>query len=223
MNLSSFYRSKEWEALRAVLMAERVNEYGDIVCAECGKPIVNKYDCIAHHVKELTETNVNDVNISLNPDNIVLVHHACHNKIHARFGFNQDKRMRNVYIVWGSPCAGKARYVEERAGSNDLIVDIDKLYEAMSLGRSSAVKSNVLQIYRQLIDMVRTRYGKWNDAYIIRTLPFSIDRDLILREVGGGQLVHIDTPKEECMQEAYRRGGEWVKWTEQYWSKYQAP
>lgn len=222
MNLSSFYRSKEWESLRAVLMAERVNEYGDIVCAECGKPIVNKYDCIAHHVKELTEANVCDYNISLNPDNIILVHHRCHNKIHERFGHNKDKRTRQVYIVWGSPCAGKARYVEERAGSNDLIVDIDKLYEAMSLGRSSAVKSNVLQIYRQLIDMVKTRYGKWNDAYIIRTLPYKIDRDLICREVGGGQLVHIDTPKEECMQEAYRRGGEWVKWVNEYWSKYQS-
>ena len=27
MTLSSFYRSKEWESLRAVLMVERVNEY----------------------------------------------------------------------------------------------------------------------------------------------------------------------------------------------------
>lgn len=223
MNLSSFYRSKEWESLRAVLMSERVNEQGDIVCAECGKPIVNKYDCIAHHVKELTEANVGDYNISLNPDNIVLVHHACHNRIHARFGFNPDKRTRNVYVVWGSPCAGKARYVEECARSNDLIVDIDKLYEAMSLGRSSAVKSNVLSVYRTLIDMVKTRNGRWNDAYILRTLPYKIDRDLICREVGGGQLIHIDTPKDECMQEAYRRGGEWVKWVEQFWSKYQAP
>ena len=220
MNLSSFYRSKEWESLRAVLMSERVNEYGDIVCAECGKPIVNKYDCIAHHVKELTESNVNDVNISLNPDNIVFLHHACHNKIHARFGFNKDKRTRNVYSVWGSPCAGKAREVEERAGSNDLIVDIDKLYEAMNIGRSNAVKGNVMQVYRTLIDMVKTRNGKWSDAWIVRTLPLQIDRDLILRECGGGELIHIDTSQDECMEEAKRRGGDWIKWTEEYWKKF---
>ena len=30
MSLSSFYRSKEWESLRAVFMAERVNEQGDL-------------------------------------------------------------------------------------------------------------------------------------------------------------------------------------------------
>lgn len=221
MNLSSFYRSKEWENLSKLIRIERVNSNGDLCCEDCGRPIVNAYEAICHHVKELTETNVHDVNISLNPMNIQVLCRSCHNRIHARFGFNPDKRTRNVYIVWGSPCAGKARYVEEAAGSNDLIVDIDKLYEAMSLGRSNAVKSNVLSVYRQLIDMVKTRNGRWNDAYIIRTLPLQIDRELILRECGGGELIHIDTPKDECLLEAEKRGGDWVKWTEEYWRKFQ--
>lgn len=226
MNLSSFYRSREWESLRAVLMAERVNEQGDILCAECGRPIVNKYDCIAHHVEELTEANVQDVRVSLNPDNIVLVHHSCHNKIHGRFGYNTTssgggyiRPQKKVYVVHGSPCAGKDSYVDSVAQPGDLIISIDRLYEAVGLDRSNM--PNVMKLYRSLIDDVRTRNGHWKNAYIVRTLPLKIDRDLVLRECGGGELIHIDTAPAECFKEARARGGDWVKWVENYWAKYQ--
>jgi hypothetical protein len=115
--LSNFYRSKEWESLRSQLRIERVNDDGDIICHYCHKPIIKAYDCIAHHVVPLTESNVNDYSISLNPDNLVLVHHNCHNKIHSK-GF----KCKRVYIVYGSPCSGKSYYVDSVAGDNDLKV-----------------------------------------------------------------------------------------------------
>ena len=67
--ISSFYRSKPWIDLMTVIRLERGN-----ICEHCGKPIVKKYDAIGHHKIELTEENVEDANISLNPDNIMLVH-----------------------------------------------------------------------------------------------------------------------------------------------------
>lgn len=226
-NLSSFYRSKEWEQLSKCIRLERVNSCGDLLCEECGKVIVHPYDAICHHVEHLTETNVHDANISLNPDNIQVVCRRCHNKIHERFGFNKTsyvKPTKRVYIVWGSPCSGKTTYVEECAGEHDLIVDIDRLYEAMCLTRSNKLTGNVLQIYRQLIDMVKTRNGKWHNAWIMRTLPLKIDRELLLKEVGGdAELIHIDTPKDECFRRAYERGGDSVKWCNKFWDEYQAP
>lgn len=37
-----------------------------------------------------TDNNVNDYSISINPDNIMLIHHRCHNLIYQRFeGFKQ--------------------------------------------------------------------------------------------------------------------------------------
>ena len=45
-SLSSFYTSKEWMGLVAVLKAERVDSNGDIICEHCGKPIYKMYDCI---------------------------------------------------------------------------------------------------------------------------------------------------------------------------------
>lgn len=224
-DLFSFYRSREWETLRRTITLGRINEDGDLICEHCGKPILHEYDAICHHVEQLTEVNVFDPSIALNPDNIQVVHHRCHNIIHDRFqGGAVGSGTRHVYVVWGSPCAGKSAYVNENASPRDLVVDIDRLYEAISIqGNRKAVKSNVLAVYRGLIDMVKTRNGKWRTAWIIRTLPLEIDRESLSRELGGAEFIHINTPKDLCELEAEQRGGEWMDWTRQYWDRYQTP
>lgn len=222
-DLFSFYRSKEWEGLRRQITLERVDAQGDLICEGCKKVIIHPYDAICHHVEELNESNVHDTTVALNPANIQVVCHRCHNRIHDRWQGGKGSGSRHIYIVWGSPCAGKREYVDRSAGKHDLIIDIDRLYEAMNLGNRGAVKGNVLATYRALIDMVKTRNGKWRSVWIVRTLPLQIDRESLMREVGGAELVHIDTDHDACLIEAHRRGGEWVDWVEQYWSRYQSP
>ena len=214
--LSTFYKSPEWVRLRAGLMLERVDASGDVLCEHCHKPIVNKYDCIAHHKEELTEANVNDYSVSLNPDNIALVHFRCHNEIHKRFG----TWTRHVYIVYGSPCAGKTTYVNERATPDDLIVDIDRIFEAVNNGRSNRVYDNVMSVYRQLVDMVRTRNGKWVNAWIIRGFPLKGERERLASQLDA-ELVHVDTDKQTCLERAYRRAEGYDKLVEDWWQKFQ--
>ena len=48
-NLYEFYRSKEWESFRKVVIAERVKEDGFVYDEVTGKPIVKAYDIILHH------------------------------------------------------------------------------------------------------------------------------------------------------------------------------
>lgn len=217
-SLFSFYRSKEWKSLCEQLMLERLNENGEIICEHCGKPITVAYDCIRHHKTPLTELNVNDYNISLNKDNIALVHHRCHNEIHKRFG----TYTRHIYIVYGSPCAGKASFVNNSVSPGDLIVDIDRIYECINNDRSNKLYSNVIEIYRQLIDMIKTRNGRWNNAWIIRGFPLKMDRERLANELGA-ELVFVDTPKELCVHRAYERGGnEYVKLVNDWFLKYQA-
>ena len=127
-NPQELYKTKEWEKLKELLMLERVNDKGEIICEHCHKPIVKKYDCIGHHKIALTNDNVNDVSITLNPDNVALVHFKCHNEIENRFGFN----VRTVYLVHGAICSGKSSWVKEQAGKNDLIVDMDSIWECIS-------------------------------------------------------------------------------------------
>ena len=64
------------------LRAEHVYTDETPHCWYCGKPILNKYDCIGHHIEPLTEANVNDPAIAYGKSNIMLVHHRCHNEIH---------------------------------------------------------------------------------------------------------------------------------------------
>lgn len=101
--LDNFYKSKEWEKLLQVLKLERLKNK-NLYCEYCGKELIKSYDIIGHHKTPLTNPNVNDYNISLNPDNIMLVHFKCHNKIHNRFGYELPKK---VYIIYGSPCSRK--------------------------------------------------------------------------------------------------------------------
>lgn len=214
--LNTFYRSPEWVNLRAALMLERVNASGDLICEHCEKPIVNKYDCIGHHKTPLTEANVNDYAVSLNPDNIMLVHHKCHNKIHNRFG----SYTRHVYIVYGSPCAGKSTYVDSVALKDDLIIDIDRIYTAINNARSNRLYDNVMTVYRSLVDMVQTRNGRWVNAFIVRTFPLKGERERLASSLNA-ELVYIDTPQDVCLERALNRAEGYDKIVAEFWRKFQ--
>ena len=164
--LKSFYASEKWQSFRATIIAER-----GLRCEHCGEIVAKASDLTIHHVHELTPENVSDMMISLNPDNVKVVHHDCHNQMHHRFGYQPGRSGRNVYIVFGAPMAGKARYVQDRVQRGDLVVDMDRLYRAMSMlpsyDKPDSLLSNVRGLHNLLIDNIKTRYGKWNNAWVI--------------------------------------------------------
>ena len=213
----NFYQSKAWLVLKESLMQERTNENGDIICAHCGKPILKKYDCIGHHKIELTEDNVNNAEIALNPDNIELIHFKCHNEIHKRFGgFKQE-----VFLVYGSPCAGKSTWVKENAEADDLIVDIDRLWEAICLNdryhKPNKLKANVFGLRDALIEQIKTRTGKWNTAYVVGTYPLRTERDRICNLLRA-EPIFIDTPYDVCISRAENE--EWKGYINEWWLSY---
>ena len=218
MTLSQFYRSKDWAKFREVFLSERIARDGELIDDITGNPIVFKDDAILHHVKPLTESNVNDPTISLNPDNIQLVSHATHNAIHERFG----AFTRHIYIVWGSPCAGKTTYVLNNALEHDLIVDIDLIYKAINKSRSKRLYPEVMKIYRTVLDMVKTRNGQWINAWIVRGLPFSSERERLAKEIDG-ELIYIDTPKDVCIERSKEKGEEYYKIVKAWWDNFSPP
>ena len=200
-SVSEFYKSKEWEKLIEILKLERVDETGQVICSYCHKPITRKYDCIGHHRIELTEQNVGDPDISLNPDNVALVHFRCHNLIHRRFeGFCQQ-----VYLVYGPPCAGKTTWVDSVANSDDLIIDIDRIWECLCNSdryhKPNRIKANVFGVRDALVDMVKIRKGMWRNAYIIGTYPLRTDRDRICSLLRARE-VFIFEEKSICLSRA---------------------
>lgn len=221
--LSSFYTSKRWINFVAELRHERINAEGLLICEHCGKPIIHKYDCIAHHEEELTEDNYQDYDISLNPDNIKLVHHACHNKIHDRLGLSYIKQ---VFLVFGSPLSGKSTWVNENKNYGDIIIDIDSIWECIS-GCDRYIKpkrltQNVFAVRDLMLDMVKVRRGNWLNAYIVGGYPISSYRERLIQMLGARE-IFIDTPKAECIDRLYnsdRPKDEWMKYIDDWWDQY---
>lgn len=223
-DLFTFYRSREWQALCAQIKQERVNEDGQLICAYCGKPIVKAYDCICHHKKHLTEENVNDFSVSLNPENVDLVHHRCHNYIHDKLGYSK----REVFIVYGPPLAGKTTWVRENMSEGDLVIDIDSIWECIS-GTDRYVKPNTLKpivfkIRDLLLDSVKYRLGRWNNAYIIGSYVYQSDRERVIKDLGAKE-IYINTPMIECINrlnnlDDKRDHDEWLKYIQEWFEKY---
>lgn len=198
------------------------------VCAKCGG-VFDISELRPHHKVELTLDNIDDVNVTLNPDNIEVLCHDCHNAAHNRFGYAVGAK--RVYLVYGSPCAGKTTYVNSIATRNDLIVDLDKIHRAICIcglyDKPDATKRVAFNVRDYLLDEVRTATPrrKWQDAYIIGTYPDRIDRDMFVQDYGA-ELVHIDTSKEECIKRAYQDierssiRDAVIGWINAYWERY---
>lgn len=217
--LKTFYKSKEWINLLEQLKIERIANDGNLYCEYCGKPMIKAYDIIGHHKQELTESNVNDLEISLNSNNIMLIHFKCHNKIHERFGYLQQK----VYIVYGSPCSGKTTWVNNVAYNDDLILDIDKLWEAVCTSdrynKPNRLKANVFNLRDTILDQIKTRSGMWRNAYVSGGYPLKIDRERLANKLGA-ELIYIDSTKEECLERS--KTEEWKKYIEEWFELYAA-
>lgn len=222
--LNGFYQSKPWIKLMAIIRMERTNAEGQIICEHCGKPIVHKYDCIGHHIVELDESNVNDASIALNPDNIMLVHHRCHNKIHDRLGYFR----RQVFLVYGSPLSGKSTFVRENMNEGDFVLDVDSIWQCIS-GCDRYIKPNrlracVFSIRDHMLDMIRMRQGKWLNAWVIGGYPLSSERERLINSLNA-RAVFVDTPQEECLERLKnisdgRCSEDWEKYILDWWEKF---
>lgn len=222
--LSAFYKSKEWIELTQIIRLHRMNSNGALICEHCGKPIVAKYDCICHHITELTEANYTNAAIALNPDNIMLVHHRCHNKIHNKLGIGK----KSVYIVYGSPLSGKSTFVKDNMDYGDYVVDVDNIWKCISYNnkyiKPNRLKSCVFSIRNYMIDMVRIRQGNWLTAWIIGGYPLISERERLCNTLNARE-IFIDTPKEECIKRLHenpdgRDIDEWTRYIEDWWEKF---
>ena len=196
--LADFYRSKEWKEFRLFIIAQRTRADGFVYDELTGKPIVKAYDIILHHKIELTLDNVNDTNITLNPDNILVVSFRTHNEIHNRFG----SWTRHTYLVYGCPLAGKSSYVKERAGIHDLIIDVDKIYACISNNpmyiKSGRLYDCMSAVKQALFDCIKYKRGKYINAWIIGGYPFKGERERLAAEYGAEE-IFIDCTKEEAL------------------------
>lgn len=77
----SFYHSKAWQNVRSLVMARCSG-----LCERCLESGVLKPADVVHHKIPLTPDNMNDPEISLNPDKLVALCNDCHTEVHKMLG-----------------------------------------------------------------------------------------------------------------------------------------
>lgn len=210
----SFYANKAWRDLSFTLKLKANGK-----CNRCNK--IKWESLIGHHKIELNETNINNPEISLNPDNIEIICHECHNKEHRRFGNKQ-----NVYIVYGSPLSGKTTMVKDLMRYGDIVLDLDLLYQAITMQpeyvRPDNVRFNIFALRDNLLDQVKTRYGQFYDAYIIGGYPDKYERERLAKELGS-ELIYCESTKQECLNrlENSNKPREWREYILKWWDIYE--
>ncbi len=193
-----FYKSKEWLDLREQIILER-----GATCTMCGEVIVESKFIQLHHIEELSPDNINDRNITLNPDNLQVLCQVCHNKLHGRYckGALRNIKPKRINIVYGPPMAGKTSLVREHIQPGDLVIDMDRLYKAISFmseyDKPNAIKFNVMAVRNLLIDQVKTRYGNFKNAWIVGGYANKVDRERLASELGA-ELIFVEADKEDC-------------------------
>lgn len=201
-SLREFYSSREWQIARMEAISNATNERGEVIDAYTGKPIYNARQIQVHHKIELTLSNVNDYDISLSQDNLIVVSFASHNEIHTRFGFKQKK----VYLVIGSVCSGKSTFVKESAGHNDVILDMDSIWEAISINeryhKPNSIKSMALSIRNTMIEQIGMRNFEGN-AYVLSTESRARPRQDLITRINADEIIYLKSSREECIERLY--------------------
>lgn len=202
-NRDQFYNSKLWADIKKDLWNKRKNDEGQVICQYCGKPIVGRHNARLHHIQELTNQNLNDTNISTNYDNLVWFHFLCHNKHHKVF----SKFERKVYLVVGSPCSGKSSFVESVATKDDLVLDVDKLWQAISINPIHEKNNRLLPIAmalrNEMLKQIAMRSGSWVNCFVTTTEPLPTNRKDMCMQLGVSEIITMDCTESEALKRLY--------------------
>jgi hypothetical protein len=126
--------------------------------------------------------------------------------------------------------SGKKRYVMDNMEDGDIVVDMDRLYQAISLkpmyDKPNNLRFNVFSIRNTLIDNIKTRYGSFRTAWIIGGYADKYQREQLARDLGS-ELIFIEADKEDCIYRLdycndYREDHkeEWKGYIEKWFEEY---
>ena len=105
-----FYDSLAWKRCRASYIQKRIKIDGGL-CEACHLRI----GYIVHHKTMIDETNVNDVEVTLNHDNLQFVCKACHDRMENHFVRSSSTKVRYEFDQFGQPIVAVSEEPSEKS------------------------------------------------------------------------------------------------------------
>lgn len=90
---AEFYHSRQW-----IKCAEFIRHARHHICQRCGQP-----GSYVHHKIYLNPRNIKYAEITLNPDNLELLCHDCHEKEHGRLRESKEQKRKIIFDSCGNP------------------------------------------------------------------------------------------------------------------------
>ena len=217
----NFYNGVKWKQLR-----EHILSRDNYLCQDCFKLGMITGAEEVHHIIEIAD----DWDKRYDSDNLISLCKKCHSRRHGKFQ-GGTKKNKKVYIVYGAPLSGKTTYVINNKEDGDLVIDMDKLHQAITLlplyNKPDTVRDNVFAVKDALIDSIRRNIGSYNSAWIIGGYPIKKDREDLAKGLKA-ELIYIHSDKEESLRrlkecDDYRKvmNFKWEQYIEDWFDKFE--
>lgn len=217
----AFYNSPAWQSCRAAYISRRRQIDGGM-CEGCGDAPGEEL----HHTTFLTPQNIGDAEVALNPEKLQWLCKDCHFKAHREAivrGFEKRKNRKilthgvwfdengkpvpqRVAIVWGPPGCGKSSYIRQHMDPTDLVVDLDLIRQALTMGRRESAANNLVSltiaVREGLYKLIEARDERVDckTVWIAATLPRRGEREELARRLRA-ELVFVGQPFEVCLEQ----------------------
>ena len=115
---------------------------------------------------------------------------------------NGVMKFTKVYIVSGAPAAGKSTYINKHKEPGDLLIDLDKIKDALGQPRESKYSNLTglaLNLREYLYGLVADRDSliDCKHVWIAATLPNKFERESLAKRLDA-EVIQLEVSKAEC-------------------------
>lgn len=215
INDDTFYHTQAWKKLRALKISK------DPLCELCLNDGRITPGEIVHHIVEVAE----DMSQALVLENLQTVCRSCHMQLHGPSGFISSEL--KVIVIGGPPGAGKTTYVREHMRPGDAVIDMDILWQAVSLqphhDKPSALYRIVDKMYKTAIENIGLiTTGR---CYVVINGATKAERQKY-RKIPGATVTLMLTRPDECIKriqadDTRSNKAAWEQLVYKWYSKYE--